>query len=274
MPEAISSLMAQAYGDKGDIAIGNVIGSNIANLSLVLGASLFVCPIKVVDRLRKHGLPILIAITLLTFLLLILSQGYFSRFVSCFFLIGFAAYMYYQLQHSEECNSKEEKELSEAVKSEVREERVSYFFQSYNLFLAVILLTGGSYFLVEGSVELAMMLGFSERVTGLTFVALGSSAPELATSLVAAMRGHCDDFSLGGIVGSNIFNLLFILGLVGFIYPINYSMTLVWWDAIWMIAITGVFTYLVFKREKLASKEGGVLLSCYGLYLLSLYIFS
>lgn len=271
MPEAISSLMAQLSGGKGDIAIGNVVGSNIANLALVLGASLFVCPIKVVERVKRHDLPILGAVTVLSVCLLWWGNGYFSRFWAFLFLLLFAAYMYYQLRHSEECESEQEKELQEAVAQEVAEEDLNYFSQTFNLFFAITLLTGGSYFLVNGAIELAELMGLSERVTGLTFVALGSSAPELATSLVAAMRGHSDDFSLGGIVGSNIFNLLFILGLVGAFYPISYSMTLVYWDGLWMLGISALFAYLVWKKKQLGHKEGAYLLLSYVAYLTSLY---
>ncbi|SCA58576.1 Putative antiporter CaxA [Chlamydiales bacterium SCGC AB-751-O23] len=271
MPEGVSSLMAQFQGERGDIAIGNIFGSNIANLAFVLGLSVFVCPIKVVDRVKKRDMPIMLGATFFTTILLFVCQGFLNRYVSILIFLGFLFYLWFQLKHAEEIESADEEHLQTDLYGEFREGKQDYVSQGLNLSLAILLLVGGSYFLVDGAVELAQLFGMSDRVIGLTVVALGSSAPELATSLVAAFRGHGDDFTLGGIIGSNVFNLLFIIGVVGIIYPIHYSMTLVFWDATWMIAITLLFWYLVSKRERLGHKEGLLLLSSYGIYIFSLF---
>ncbi|NCF70448.1 MAG: calcium/sodium antiporter [Chlamydiales bacterium] len=271
MPEGVSSLMAQFYGEKGDIAVGNIIGSNIANLSFVLGASVFVCPIKVVERVKHRDMPIMLAATGFVFAILLFSQGLLGRVLSFVIFLSFLVYLFLQLKHARELESSDEEHLQSDLQSEFREGEQDFVSQGVNLSLAILLLVGGSYFLVDGAVALAQLMGMSERVIGLTIVALGSSAPELATSLVAAFRGHGDDFSLGGLIGSNVFNLLFILGMVGIFFPLNYSMELVYWDSLWMIAITLLFRYMVIKKERLGHKEGVIFLGFYAAYLTSLF---
>jgi cation:H+ antiporter len=215
-PETAVSVQAALAGS-GDLAIGNVVGSNIANVLLILGLTALIAPLVVSRQLIRLDVPIMIGASLLT--LGLAWDGSLSKLDGLVLFAGILAYSAFLI-----INSYREKSVpadDEFTKEFAQHEPAKRYAWQINLLLIVVclvLLVSGSNFLVQGAVSLARTLGLSELVIGLTVVAVGTSLPELATSLMAAIRGE-RDIAVGNIVGSNIFNLLCVLGLASLLSP-------------------------------------------------------
>jgi cation:H+ antiporter len=225
MPELVVGVSAALQGNSG-IALGNVIGSNIANVGLILGLVGMIRLIIVKDSLVKREIPIMIAVSLLAGLLLI--DGELSRLDGLLLMIGFVTfnvYLYRQAKkgegHEVEVEMLEELGTTEAEKDKVK---VHIGVESIRILMGLIALIVGGQLLVEGASNIARAFGISEFVIGLTMVAVGTSLPELASSITAALKGE-HDLVLGNVLGSNIANLLLILGATATIAPINVTAT-------------------------------------------------
>lgn len=251
-PELAAGVSAVLKGSQ-DLVLGNVLGSNIANLGLVLGLSVLLRPISVEREAFRRDLPALLVSSFLLALLLVL--GHLTPLMGGILLIGLMGYLLLTLKGSsgipQVSSAKEKGGLVTALAGIVG---------------GILLLTVGADRLVESAILLARGLGVGERVIGLTVVALGTSLPELSSCMVAAVRGE-SDFILGNLLGSNIFNVLAILGVTSQMGTLQLSWNLFGTDVLGLIGISlllGVFARTGFR---LARREGLCLLACYGGFL-------
>ncbi len=207
MPEFVVSLIANVFEDSSTIAIGNIIGSNVTNIGLILGVSGLIFPITIHFKQTYKGLIFLFAISLLLYGLSL--DGSVSRIDGLIMVFVLISYIFYLYRHPGEVPLEEyEGEFGSKAK---------------NLLLVLagsIALSLGAWLFVKSAVWIAEEFDIPKMVIGLTIVAIGTSLPELATSLVAAFRKH-GEISVGNIIGSNVFNILFIMGGVGFIKPLD-----------------------------------------------------
>jgi cation:H+ antiporter len=214
-PELAVSIQAGLAG-QADVTVGNVVGSNIANVLLILGLSALVAPLVVAQQLVRLDVPLMIGVS---FLLLFLARdGLLSRYDGLLLFGGVVLYTAFSIYQSRKENEEVQTEYQRAFGA--GRER-SYRAILINVGLLVVglgLLVVGARWLVDGAVAFARLLGLSELLVGLTVVAAGTSLPELATSVVASLRGE-RDIAVGNVVGSNIFNILLVLGLSGFVAP-------------------------------------------------------
>lgn len=268
-PEVIVGVEA-AFSGHGDVALGNVIGSNIANLGLILGIATLVKPAKVDPTLRKREVPILLLAAALVPLVLI--DGHVRRWEGGALLWGAAAYTAWMIRGARKTPAEAEAQRAAEVTADAADAAGAPAQRGSKLRHAVIALVGlgvlllGGHLFVDAAASLARTWGMSERVVGLTVVAIGTSLPELATSVVAAMKGH-SDIAVGNVVGSNIFNVLLCLGAAALAGNIGTSLGTVAVD----LGVMGTMTVLgawFLRTERTFSRwEGGVLLLLYGSFL-------
>ncbi|HOK96511.1 MAG TPA: calcium/sodium antiporter [Anaerohalosphaeraceae bacterium] len=268
MPELVVSIQAAQDG-AGDIAAANVIGSNIFNIALILGLAAVICPIRITAQLVKVDIPILIGVSLLCILLL--ADRHLSRLEGAFLFAGIIAYTVFAFYQARQKPPQTVLQEVEQMLSRQKTSQLTPFGLPAAGAIAggLVLLVAGSKMLVSGSVRLAHLLGLSEAIIGLTIVSAGTSLPELATSIVAAVRRQ-PDISVGNIIGSNIFNILAILGLSSLLMP--YSAPGITNVDLWvMTSITALCLPLMWSRFILSRLEGGFMLICYGIYLAYLW---
>ena len=218
-PELAVCLKAAWNGADG-IALGNVIGSNIANIALILGISAMVKPISIHGDILKHDSPLLILAS--STLIFMLMDGELSRWEGATLFSGVIGYTIFKVRSSAHQNIPPISEELPAIEG-VDKEKDSEISIPINLGLilaGITMLVLGGNSLVSGASDLARLIGVSETVIGLTIVAVGTSVPELATSIVATVRNHAD-IALGNAIGSSLFNILAILGATSFIFPLN-----------------------------------------------------
>jgi cation:H+ antiporter len=253
-PEMIVSIKAALDGFP-DIAVGNVVGSNIGNVGLVLGIVLLINAIQVESNFYITDWPMKMFASVLLFFFLILD-GKLSRAEGIIFviiLIGFIIHLIKQ-------NKKIEIEIDES-----NEEQMSYAKIFGLLIIGGFALWLGSELLVDGAVNLAEGLGVSKRVIAITVVSIGTSVPELASSIIAAIKKE-NDISIGNIIGSNIFNILSVLGITAIIKPIeNVDSKIMSFDIYWLLGFAFILLPMVLlpKRNSLAFKEGVLLVVSY-----------
>jgi cation:H+ antiporter len=259
-PELVVSVKA-ALSEQGDISVGNVVGSNSFNIGIILGLTALVCPIPVNRQIIKIDAPIALGVAILLPLLL-LNQS-LSRIEGLLLFTGIGAYIWMSAVLGSNGDADDQNDLS--VPSTSRHWLIDLALILGGLGVLVL----GSRILVDHAVSLAKVLGISEAVIGLTIVAAGTSMPELATSMVAALRKQ-PDIAIGNIVGSNIFNVLGILGLASMISPIT-APGISTVDYAAMIIFSTLLIPLLFTGRILHRIEGLVLLSLYGGYLFILW---
>ncbi len=272
-PETAVSVQA-ALNNSGDLAIGNVIGSNIANVLLILGMTALVAPLIVSRQLIRLDVPIMIGASLVVYALA--WDGSLSKLDGALLFAGVVAYSSFLIISS--MRDKSSAVDDEFAKEFGLQETPKPYAWLINLALIVaglILLVSGSNFLVEGAVSLARALGLSELIIGLTVVAIGTSLPELATSIMAAIRGE-RDIAVGNIVGSNIFNLLCVLGLASMVSPqaISISPNALAFDFPVMIAVAVACLPIFFAGYRINRWEGLLFLAYYLAYTLYLVLFA
>jgi cation:H+ antiporter len=249
---------------QGDIAVGNVIGSNTFNIAVILGLTALLCPIPVQRQVIRIDAPIALGCALV--LVLLLLDGALGRVEGALLFAGMLAYVGMNVvlaQRSAASMAGAEEE--EAVPGLSRHWGVDVALIAVGLAVLVM----GSRLLVDHSVSLARDLGIGEAVIGLTIVAAGTSMPELATSLVAAFRRQVD-IAIGNVIGSNVFNVLGILGIASLVSPLDapgVSML----DSLVMLAFTVLLIPLLYTGRMLHRIEGVLLLALYGVYLFVLW---
>ena len=250
LPEAFVSITA-ALKSNAAITIGNVIGSNILNVGIILGITALIRPLHIQNSTIKYEMPFMMLVTLVLIL-----QGInhtISRFDGIVMWLFFLGYLYYIFKMSK--NQMEETEIK----------------KTNPLFipLGLVCLMVGSNFAVDAATNIAISLGVSQRFIGLTIVALGTSLPELVTSVTAARKGNAD-IAIGNIIGSNIFNILFVVGSSALITPVPFEPNFII-DSFVAILI-GLVLYICTKKTRVLDKKAGILLlvtySIYFIYLL------
>ena len=263
VPEALVSLRA-AIGHQGGIALGNVIGSNILNIALILGLSAFFSPLKVDSHLVKADVPLLAGATFM--LVVLLEDFHISRMEGSFLLLCIVGYVAGNIMTVKRTSPEENK--IEGV--EVPEDHSKNLWRDISfLFIGLIALAFGSNFLVTGAVDLARILGLSEALIGLTIVSIGTGTPEMATALMAAYRKRAD-LAIGNAVGSNLFNIMFVLGIAALVAPLD-GKGISSIDLYVMLGVTILLLPTVWTGRILDRKEGFLFLAIYVGYLYHLW---
>ncbi len=263
IPEALVSVQA-AIGHQGGIAIGNVVGSNILNIALILGLSALINPFKVDSHIVKADVPLLAGATFM--LVVLLEDFHISRMEGAFLLLCIVGYVVGNIMTVKKTAPEDNK----IDGLEVQEDSGKTFWRDIALLIVGIITLGfGANFLVTGAVDLARIWGLSEALIGLTIVSIGTGTPELATALMAAYRKSAD-LAIGNAVGSNLFNIMFVLGIAGLVAPldakgINSS------DLYVMLAVTLLLLPTVWTGRVLDRKEGFLFLAIYVGYLYYLW---
>lgn len=251
-PEAAVSISAALSGNA-EITVGNILGSNILNILIILGLSSVIVPIAVAKSTVKYEIPFMIAITLV--LLAMGLDGTIGLVEGIVLLLLFIAYLTYLFIMAKKNNQTEDEEVK----------KMSVLKAILLIIVGLAMIIVGSKLTVNAASKIAVAFGLGERFIGLTIVALGTSLPELFTSVSAARKGNAD-IAIGNIVGSNIFNILFIIGISALIIPIEYASAFTF-DGIIAIA-AGVMLLIcsILGRHNLKRAAGVVMLLSYAVY--------
>ncbi len=258
-PEAAVSITSALKGNEG-ITVGNVVGSNIMNILLILGIASVIVPLAVQKSTRMIEIPYMIAITVL-FGVLGYTGEMVTRVEGGILWIAFLIYLGYLLwmaKKGKEDNEPDEKQKSLPV-------------QLLMILAGLICIVLGSDFVVDGATEIAKVIGISDRIIGLTIVAFGTSLPELVTSIAAARRGNAD-IAIGNIVGSNVFNIFFVAGTSALISPIVFESKFVLDTAVATATAVLLLVCVCNKEGKLKRSGGIIMLAAYAAYFVKLLI--
>lgn len=256
-PELVVSLNAALSGAN-DISVGNVVGSNIANLALILGLAVLIRPAEVAAKIVRIDAPILIAASLA--LVAILSDGTATRFEGALLVVGLVGYIAFTFWEAGQETAPVRKALASAAPEAHATAPIAVGF----LLAGLVFLIGGGHLLVTSAVSLATSFGIPQATIGLTVVAIGTSLPEFATSVVAAMKSQ-GDIAIGNLVGSNLFNILGILGVTAIVRPLSMG-AISWIDLGMMVGVACVVTALIAVRGALGRIEGAALLAGFVFY--------
>ncbi|HAB79559.1 MAG TPA: calcium/sodium antiporter [Glaciecola sp.] len=266
-PELVVSVTAAANGNS-TLALGNAFGSNIANIALIIGLVALINPIIVRSEVIKKELPILFGITMLVGWLI--SDKQLSRFDACYLLVAFILVILWSIFQG---MRNPQDQIANDLKNELNNNIISIKKAIMWLVIGLILLIAASRMLVYGAVYIAQGLGISDLVIGLTVVAIGTSLPELASSLVAIKKGE-NDMALGNIIGSNLFNTLAVIGLAALVQPMEITPEVISRDWTLMMALTLSLLILgigIKKQGRINRFEGALLLITFFIYTTYLY---
>lgn len=255
LPEAAVSVSAALKGSA-DITIGNILGSNIMNVLIILGLTAVITPIAVQKSTIRYEIPFVVVVSAVL-MGIGYTDGVVGRLDGVILWVLFIIYLLYLLKMA-----KSGADVIEEIPGEGKEMPIWKMIGMIIVGAAMIVL--GSDLAVDAATALARIFGMSERVIGLTIVALGTSLPELVTSVTAAMKGKAD-IAVGNIVGSNIFNILFVVGTSALITPVVYASTFLV-DSIAAIGVAVLLWLLVFRKQRLGRLGGAVMLVCYAGY--------
>ena len=261
-PELIVSLNATMMGYS-DFALGNVLGSNIANLGLVLGIVVIIYPITIKRRFYYTDFPLLILGTAV-FYLFIASNSEISRTEGIIMLVLILLILFYLFYYQKPDTSTLDKDLS------LRREKISTSF--FLLVISAAILWLGAETLIKSSISVANKFNVSERIISITMVAIGTSIPELAASVAASLKKH-NDLAIGNLIGSNIFNLLVVIGITSVVNPITgIDFDIISKDMIWVVVFSFILLPLVYfyKRNKLNRMKGIILFAMYVAFIIPL----
>ena len=259
-PELLTAMLAAAHGSPG-LAIGNIIGSNLANSGLILGVAAIICPIDIQMRLIRQEVPLLLSFTILFIIMSmggIMIAGRIGHLEGIVLLmLGFAYLIFITVQ------GRRAPAVEQRVVEADLEQAISSLWLCIGLIvLAAISLCVGADVLVGSAVEVARRLQLSDVIVGMTVVAIGTSLPELAAAIAAARRKQ-SDLIAGNIIGSNIFNLLFIGGGVATFYPLSVEQKIIYVEFPAIMLITGLLWYAFYTQCKVTRKEGTCFLILY-----------
>lgn len=262
-PELSVSLDAALSGHV-DVSVGNVVGSNVCNIILVLGLCGLFSQLRPSREVVRIDFPILIAVSaLFTWMI---SDQVISRTEGIVLVTGLFVYVVWNLRRAGEDNETE-KLLSEEVAEAIGDDKKNWVKPAVRALGGILFLALGAKWLVTGSLQALEPLNLSEAAIGLTIVALGTSVPEIGTSIIAARKGH-GDLAIGNAIGSSVFNLLGVLGLTASIQPLTaYDVTFI--DGVILIVVSLTGMVLVARREGIGSVQGGLLVTAYTLYVIT-----
>jgi cation:H+ antiporter len=262
-PEMMVSVLAALQGSPG-LAVGNAYGSNIANIGLVLGSVALISPLAVHSSVIRKEMPVLMVVTVLTGIILL--DGFVARWEATVILLFLGGFIILSiLQSRAQKNDALTEEVNETLESAPMSRNVAMMWT----FIGLVVLVGSSRLLVWGAVEIATEFGVSELIIGLTVVAIGTSLPELASS-ISALRRKEHDMVLGNVVGSNLFNTLGVVGIAGVITPIEAGPDVLTRDWVVMTVMTILMIVFAFswrgRARQINRFEGGVLLAMFIAY--------
>ena len=265
-PELVVSVLAASQGNPG-IALGNAFGSNISNIALILGITAVIAPVAVTSDILRRTLSMLILATVA--IAAVLWNLAISRFNALFLLTLFTLIMILAIRQGLK-DQKKDKHDGLAVEIDQEFSHLMPLKQSiFWVVIGLVLLIASSRALVWGAVSIAQSLGASDLIIGLTIVAVGTSLPELASSIIAARKGE-HDMAVGNILGSNLFNTLAVVGLAGVIQPLTIEASVLYRDVGLMLALTCVLFLFGFgfkgRQGRINRWEGSVLILTYLLY--------
>lgn len=264
VPELAVSGIA-AYQGNTEIAVANVVGSNIFNIAVILGLCALIRPFAIVGNTLRLEYPALALSAVLCVLLvqdLTISRLDALLFVALY--VGFTAYLVRLVR--KQLTKDEVAHLSAEVTELTVEKKPSVVLCSVLLIVGIALLGVGAQSTVSGASQLARLWGWSERVIGLTIVSAGTGLPEVVASLVSSLRGR-SDVAIGNVIGSNLFNVLVILGLTGMVSPLPVQASIVNSDCWWMLGVTALLLPILLNGRRIHRWEGAMLLLTYGMYL-------
>ncbi|MEW6078805.1 MAG: calcium/sodium antiporter [Thermodesulfobacteriota bacterium] len=269
-PELAVSVFSGLSGQP-DIALGNVVGSNIFNVLLILGLSSMIVPLVVSSQLVRFDVPVMIAVSILTFVMGM--DGKLGRLDGGILFTGAVAYTLILIRMGRKEGNLDSDDPGDQEKTKADTAAARWIINILLVLGGLGLLVAGSRLLINSSIVIARHLGVSELVIGLTLVAAGTSLPELATSVVAGIRGQ-RDIAVGNVVGSNIFNILAVLGLSSLISPtgVTISTTAMRFDIPFMIAVAVACLPIFFTGYIIARWEGLLFVLYYGAYTLYLFL--
>ena len=253
-PELAVSLMASLQ-DSGDLALGNVIGSNITNIGLVLGLTALIVPLTIEKQRFIDESPPLIITSLI--IVVFAWNNYLGRTEGFIMICLLVIYLWRAFQTKE----KTDLDLSE---DHLFSEYGGSSFQTFLVILGIIMLILGANWMVEGATGIARKLGVSEWFIGVSIVALGTSLPELVSSLIAAKKGH-GEMAIGNVFGSNIFNILMVIGTTSLVQPLSIGEE-IYTDLIYTTALTCLLLLLIGMGNVISKRDGIILIVCYGAY--------
>ncbi len=263
VPELSVSLMAGLNG-QADIAVANVVGSNIFNIAFILGLCAMIRPLAITGNTIRLEYPVLAIVTLMG--LAVTQDGIVNWLDGSLFLLVYVCFTAYMVTLVRaQVNATEGAELKAEV-AEISGGGAPRLGPMLTLLaVGVVLLGFGAQATVNGAVSLARLIGMSERVIGLTIVAVGTSLPEIVASLMSSLRGR-DDIAIGNVIGSNLFNILGILGLSSMVMPIQVHPAIISSDNWWMLGLTLLLFPLMYTGRSVRRWEGAVLMAAYALY--------
>ena len=263
-PEIAVSLQAASLG-QGSLTLGNVLGSNIFNILFVLGVTALVAPIVIAEQLIRLDAPIMVGVSLLTFGLSLDGKlGAVDGAILILALLGYTVFALRQSRkESEEVHEEYAQEFADTEKHTAQNTAKNILFMVIGLGLLVL----GARWLVDSATTMAKAIGISELVIGLTIVAVGTSLPEVATSIIAALKGE-SDIAVGNAIGSNIFNLLGVMGLSGVLAPggIEVAHRVLTFDFLVMVFVALVCMPVFYVDDNVSRGEGMLFLSYYVIY--------
>ena len=260
-PELLVSLQA-AFSGYPEIAIGNVVGSNISNILLVLAITALIFPIPVPKSSVKRDWPIMMAVSVLLYIFAM--NGWISRLEGVIFVSLLGLYILFSVIRS--------RGAERMVEQEADQGHMKWWVAVIIFLISVVGLAFGADLLVENAALVAEKMGMSKRVVSITIVAVGTSIPEVATSVIAALKKETD-ISVGNIIGSNIMNILSVLGFTSLVSPISVSAEIAGFDIPWMLGISLLFLLLMLpaSRARITRWEGIIMIVIYLVYIYFLF---
>lgn len=255
MPEFVVNFFA-AFTDADSLALGNIVGSNIANIGLILGVSSLVMPLAVAKSTLRREYPILLGVMTLFYLLSL--DGVLAWLDGLLLIACLAGFLLFVIHDARRTAS--QKAAQEALEDFIEEPTSSVRKHVLHLVFGIIFLAVGAQLMVRAAIYFAEAFGISQIVIGLTVVAIGTSLPELAASVVGAMRGE-DDLAFGNVIGSNLLNVLFVIGLLALIRPVNVASDAIQLHFPVMLAFSVAILPLARSSYRISRLEGSLLLS-------------
>jgi len=269
-PEIAVSIHAASAG-QGTLTLGNVLGSNIFNLLFILGVTAMVTPLVIAEQLIRFDAPILISVSLLTYLLAM--NGSLGLVDGVILLLGLIAYIGFVLYQSQRESKAVQKQYAQAFSEKQKLTFQKALMYIFFVLVGLSMLVFGSSWLVDSATTIAHMLGVSDLIIGLTIVAVGTSLPEVATSVIAAVKKE-SDIAVGNAIGSNIFNLLGVLGLSAVVAPggIPVAKQVLNLDFLVMFGVAALCWPILYNDKKILRWEGALLFSSYIVYTIYLVL--
>jgi len=267
-PELVVSVIAALQGNPG-LAVGNAIGSNIANIGLILGLTAMIYPLRVESEILKREYPLLMLIMIASFIMA--ADLVYDRTEGWLMLTGLVALLIWMVRFG--LRRGPEDPLAEEFAAEIPTDMPMPVAIMW-LLIGLVILPLSSHFLVQGAVSIAQSLHVSDAVIGLTIVAFGTSLPELAAALTSALRKE-DDLAIGTVIGSNMFNILGVLGIAAAIRPVHLDQLMLKQDFPVMFLLTVLLFFMAYGIHgpgRISRKSGGLLLAIYGCYQVLVWI--